>query len=291
MIVGNDVRGYSSFVTFTCPFCSSYVQDVVFVPESSTIKRDELGFSTQGKADIYCGRCAQSYRLEVRNSTGRVFALLVGHPRVPVSCSGAYDPEEFDGYLPFWDISDSPSDALVDALKDVDEVIRTDEAIFYTKPLSRMAFIQQFAALEAYLADTLTKAVLENPHTLSRALTGIKDLKEIKLSLAEVAANPDIVKVTAASVLKGMLYHNFMKVDAIWNVAFGFSIFPTDALKLRMLQYEPIRHDCVHRNGRDKQGVERAEIDFKFVIGMGNDIHALLDHIEDNLHSFNAEEE
>lgn len=280
-IINED--GYASLVSFACPYCGSDVVDIVFVPNSSTVKRDEHGFSTEGEAEIMCGRCTRPYKLVVRNTTGRVFAQIKDFPKRPVTCSGSYHPDELDELGGIWEVPDTPSNNLVDALTDIEEVIKTPDAIFYVKSLSRMAFIQQFAALEAYLADTLTKQVLDNPTTLARAIAGVKDLKEIKLTLAEIAANADIVKTTAASVLRGMLYHNFMKVDAIWNIALGFSIFPNDDLKSRLLRKEPIRHDCVHRNGKDKDGNERTEVDFDFVLQMHEDLHTLLNHIEDTL--------
>ncbi|MGX1495567.1 hypothetical protein ACSSV1_000588 [Labrenzia sp. MBR-25] len=281
-----DEDEYASLVSFECERCCADVRDVILMPSHSLVERDENRLSTQGEADILCSGCSKKYRLEVRNSSGRVFARVNGHPTLPVACSGPFHPEELDEFgCLLWEIPDTPSDYLVDALKDVEEVIKTKDAIFYARPLSRMAFIQQFAALEAYLADTLTKQVLENSETLSRALTGVKELKDIKLTLADIVAEPDIVKVTVAKVLREMLYHKFMKVDAIWNITLNFSLFPSEELKKRMLNYELIRHDCVHRNGKDKDGNERTEVDFNFVAQMANDLYAMLDHIEDALHS------
>lgn len=286
--------GYASFATFECPHCRVEVRDIIFVPFSSSVDLDEHGLSTEGEAKIMCGHCTKEYLLNVRNSTGKIFAKVHGYSKLPVVCSGAFDPDELGDLGIPWDIymsDDTPSDSLVDALTDVKEVIKSEDAIFYVKPLSRMAFIQLFAALEAYLADTLTKQVLECPNTLNRALIGVKDLRAIKLTLSEIAANPDIVNMTAAKVLRGMLYHNFMKVDAIWNIALGFSLFPNDELKERVLSYEPIRHDCVHRNGRDKDGKERTEVNFEFVIQMAEDVHDILNHIEDNLCPYFSDED
>lgn len=223
--------------------------------------------------------------------TVRVFAQVIGFPKVAVTCTGAVHRDELvDLRLP-WDIENTPSDSLVDALKDIEEVIRATDAIFYVKTLSRMAFIQQFAALEAYLADTLTQQILESPKALSRALSGLDVLKDIKLSLADIAANPDIVKVTVAQTLRDLLYHNFQRVDAIWRVALEFSIFPDPDVKRRMFSCVPIRHDCVHRNGRAKDGKEHAEVNFDFVLQVGEDVHAMMMHIEDTLAPYLAEDE
>jgi hypothetical protein len=281
-----DEDGYATFASFRCPQCSREVRDIVFVPKATSVARDAHSLSTQGWADIECGCCTAAYRLEVRNAAGRVFAQVVGFPTTPVICTGAVHREELDDFDIFLEMEDTPAENLVDALTDIEEVIRSSDAIFYVKPLSRMAFIQQFAALEAYLADTLTKQVLDNPTALSRALVGVETLREIKLPLAEVAADPDIVKVTVAKALRSLLYHNFAAVDVIWKVALEGSIFPNAEVKQRMFKCLPIRHDCVHRNGRDREGHEHSQIDFDFVLRVGDDIHAMMTHIEDALTGF-----
>ena len=286
-----DEEGYATFALFRCPRCASEVHDVIFVPKASWVHRDLHGLSTQGEASITCGWCTAEYELEVRNSTGRVFARVIGSAEVPVTCTGAVHRDELDDLQLPYDMKDTPSNALVDALKDIKEVIKATDSIFYVKPLSRMAFVQQFAALEAYLADTLTQQVLGNPATLSRALTGLKNLQEIKLSLADIAKNPDIVKVTVAQSLRDLLYHNFKMVDAIWKIALEFSIFPNAEVKRRMFERISIRHDCVHRNGKDMHGNEHNELDFDFVLSVDEDVHEMMMHIEESLNSYVADED
>lgn len=114
----------------------------------------------------------------------------------------------------------------------------------------------------------------------------METLREIKLPLAEVAADPDIVKVTVAKALRSLLFHNFAAIDVIWKVALEGSIFPNAEVKQRMFKCLPIGHDCVHRNGRDREGNEHSQIDFDFVLRVGDDIHAMMTHIEDALTGF-----
>ncbi len=283
MIVADDEDGYATFVSFHCPACARAVNDPVFVPDASLVERNPTNGSTESEADVQCGWCNAAYRLRVRNATGRVVARLIDHPNSPVLCTDALRRAEFDDLLPPWEMAQSPSDNLVDALKDVEQVIRSGDAIFYVKALSRMAFIQQFAALEAYLADTLSQQVLDNPAALGRALTGVRTLKDIKLTLTEVAADPDIVRITVARALRSILFHDFAAVDEIWKIVLEGSIFPDPELKARMFRRVQIRHDCVHRNGRSRDGEEHVGIDFAFVLAVGEDIHAMMMHIEDAL--------
>lgn len=42
----------------------------------------------------------------------------------------------------------------------------------------------------------------------------------------------------------------------------------------------------MHRNGRDKEGKEHETLDFDFVLQVGEDVHAMMMHIEDAFSTF-----
>jgi len=186
-------------------------------------------------------------------------------PEVEVKASQAYwsgDAEAFDfGIL---DFLRQPYDNLVDTIEDVLEVIRSPHAEFFGSTLGRMAFIQLFAAMEAFLTDTLLERVLTDRDRLARVLAGVNDLKAVKLSLSDILADPEIVQHKVAEEIHKMSFHNFNKTDAVWNVAFGHSIFKNQQVRERLLRYVGIRHDCVHRNGKSEEGIV-SPVDFSLV--------------------------
>lgn len=232
---------------------------------------------TQSQEDVFCSHCNEGYLLEVQNSDGRVAVWIVGHEEQDVSATDAYMTEPDLNDLP------EPGDIAVNILStlaDVRLVVKAAEPSFYKATVHRMAFIQQFAALEAYLSDTIVTQVLEKPWVLAASLKGIEELKDMKLSIAEVNADPDIVRRTVASHLRDLLYHNFAKVMEIWKVTLNFPLFSDRDLQVRMFKSVPIRHDCVHRNGKDKSGAERTEVDDAFVKQVDEDITAMVRHIE-----------
>ena len=51
-----------------------------------------------------------------------------------------------------------------------------------------------------------------------------------------------------------MLYHNLGKVDVHYRIALGIRILPLASDKDSLMRAIILRHDCVHRNGYDKQG-------------------------------------
>lgn len=257
---------FESFIGFACPTCGFGNQDVIGVPRANHQPAGTADRVTEQDQQYICNRCLQQLRLKVRNLGGRVAVALVDFPNVTVEASDAYWAEEAEalGINP-WEIPAEPYEIFANTVKDVLEVIKSPDAEFFGKTLARMAFIQLFAAIEAFLTDTLLTRILNDRDRLGRVLVGVKDLQGIKVPLADVLANPDIVRQMVAEAVHKMSFHNLAKTDAIWNIAFGHSIFKDEAVKERLLRYVTIRHDCVHRNGKSEDGTERREVDYRFI--------------------------
>ena len=54
--------------------------------------------------------------------------------------------------------------------------------------------------------------------------------------------------------LRGILYHNLAKVDYLYGTAVGIPILSLAGDKALLFEVITRRHDCVHRNGFDKDG-------------------------------------
>lgn len=88
------------------------------------------------------------------------------------------------------------------------------------------------------------------------------------------------MKRTVAGHLRDLMYHNFEKVGSIYHATLGFHLFPNSDCRKRMFKALPIRHDCVHRNGKDREGNERTEVDDTFVKQIDADMRTIVKHIE-----------
>lgn len=100
------------------------------------------------------------------------------------------------------------------------------------------------------------------------------------MSLKDVLKNPDVVIREATDHLRSIMYHNLEKVDALYRITSGYRLFPDDETRKRLNINVPVRHDCVHRNGCDKEGNLRTEITKEYVVSFAEDVIALVDHIE-----------
>lgn len=274
---GEQVVGYLSDVQFVCPKCGQENMETVPVPGTDWTGDSADERFTQDNEDVPCQGCGDVFSICLQNNDGRIHVSSNDSEDIRFTASDAYEPDD--------DI-DLPSDPAINILmmlEDIREVLNGSPLSFHTATLHRMAFIQQCAALEAYLSDTLVGEVLNKAGALKRIISGDRDLKEMKLPLSVILNNTGLVPHTVAMHLRGLLYHNFKKIEIIWRHALKFDLFPSADIRLRMMKAEPIRHDCVHRNGKDKRGDERTEVDAEFVEQMDKDIRLVIQHIEGQL--------
>jgi hypothetical protein len=122
--------------------------------------------------------------------------------------------------------------------------------------LNRMVFSQHVAALEAFLGDTLIKTVLHDRKFIVRLLENDTELRKDRVSLLDVQRNPNLVVDRVAGYLRDVRYHNLAKVSVLYKIALGIDLLTEKDQTDRLFAAMQLRHDCVHRNGFDKDGVK-----------------------------------
>ncbi|MBT2246322.1 hypothetical protein JQK15_22710 [Sphingobium sp. BHU LFT2] len=276
---------FESFIIFTCPTCKAEEKNTIPVPAAEWDAEADAARLVERESEYICGNCLHTHPLIVRNLNQRITVKLVAAPLVDVKASKAFWSEEADatGTRPWEAPEDKAFNIFHTTHGDAMEVLESPHAEFFEDILSRMTFIQLFAALEAFLTDTLLSRALKSDEILSRLLAGVKDLQAIKVPLSDILADPDIVRHRVSGTIHEMSFHNLVKTDVIYNVAFGFSIFPDEKYKHSLLQFIPIRHDCVHRNGKTEDGKAREEVDYSFVRRVAGAFDIMVRHIESEL--------
>ncbi|MCS3804693.1 hypothetical protein HNO92_001407 [Chromobacterium alkanivorans] len=131
--------------------------------------------------------------------------------------------------------------------------------------LNRMVFSHQVTALEAYLGDTLINEVMGDVAAMQRLIKQDEELMKEKFTLVEISKEPTLVERIVRERLRSVLYHNLAKVNALYNIALGIQILNETKDKESLFKAVSLRHDCVHRNGFDKDGNELQVFTRKFV--------------------------
>ncbi len=138
--------------------------------------------------------------------------------------------------------------------------------------LNRMVFSHYITAMDAYLGDALLNEVMENPEAMNRLLKNAEGLADAKFSLTAIAQNPSIVHDETRKYLRSIIYHNLPKVEVLYNIAIGVKILELTNDKDSLFRAVHLRHDCVHRNGMDKNGNELTIFTREFVKETGDKV-------------------
>jgi hypothetical protein len=146
--------------------------------------------------------------------------------------------------------------------------------------VNRLVFSHQVTGLEAYLGDTLKNEVMRDRLVMQRFIDNDADLKAQKFTLAEISQDPQLIDRIVREHLRGIMYHNLPKVDVLYRIAFEFRILKLAADKEALFAAVRLRHDCVHRNGSDKDGNELKVFTKAFVQGTADSIRDLVQSIE-----------
>ncbi len=146
--------------------------------------------------------------------------------------------------------------------------------------LNRMVFSHQVTALEAYLGDTLMNEISSDAAAMQRLVDQDDDLAKEKFTLADISKEPRLVERRVREHLRSILYHNLARVDVLYNAALGIRILNLASDKSALFKAVVIRHDCVHRNGFDKDGNELKVFTKSFVQGTADLIKDFVNSIE-----------
>ncbi len=146
--------------------------------------------------------------------------------------------------------------------------------------VNRMIFSHQITAMEAYLADRLVKEIEIDADAIQRLLRQDEDLAKEKFTLAEISKDPALVERKVREHLRSIQYHNLAKVDVLYCIAIGIRILNLAKDKSSLFKAVMLRHDCVHRNGFDKDGKELKVFSKAFVQNTADLIRAFVEGIE-----------
>jgi hypothetical protein len=283
-----DEQRFESTVSFQCPKCDEHIRTTVAVAEPDWGSME--GFSdvnSENDAELQCTRCQSSFDVHVITAGAQCEVTLSEHPDVAVDADSPMyspDPTSWIG-----DIPDQPFDIFWTSKEAVIELLSKHGGDEGHEVLNRMAFAQLFSALEAFLSDTLLKTVANDPEAMMRVVVWDTSLKELKFTAEELLSEPNVVKNAVLKHLKEVNYHRLPYVDGLYKAALKTSILPTDSEKRKQLiTAVGYRHDCVHRNGVDRDG-KRLDIFTKAYVGVvANIMYSVVDAIDDAVDPWDA---
>lgn len=149
----------------------------------------------------------------------------------------------------------------------------------------KLLYSNAITSMEAYLSETLRREVMRNEDTIRRFTETYKPFSEESLVLKDIFSKKEQMPAIISSVLKDLMYHNLGKIKPIFKDALGIDLGSIASL----CKAVNIRHDLVHRNGKNFDGNEHkiCEQDVRDVLKLVKD---LTDSVDQQLTNQRMEE-
>jgi len=274
------LQRFETDVQFECPACGKLARTAVGIPEPNWDAAEKMSeLTSDDHTEVICNECEAAFPAYVYNSAGNCDVTLDDYPDTHVSADMAFFSPEEDEWLDK-EVAADPHVIFMDSFRETGEILIAHGGEDGGQLINRMVFAQQVSALEAYLGDTLIKGVQAKPDALTRLVAADKDLNAEKFTLADIAGNPGLLGEKVAAYLRTILYHNLAKVDFLYRTALNVRVLGDKADNGLLLQAIKHRHDCVHRNGMDKDGNRLTVFTKAYVQRVADAMRILVDRIE-----------
>ena len=233
-------------IKWRCPMCGTENESDAFsVPTPNYVAETHHDSIESEWYEDYCSNCDHCINVELYNGFyGGTLEVDLDNEEVldidveyPEEDDVWYDKELFDA-------------THADVIKVMEKIDSLDEDMkFY---LYKLLYANLITSMEAYLSDTLIKYVTENDGYLRKFTETYRPFRNQTFTTDDIFNLMDHLKDIVKGELRELMYHNLPKIKQIFMDSMGVDIGVIKDLYKAVL----IRHDIVHRNGKDKDGKE-----------------------------------
>jgi hypothetical protein len=156
------------------------------------------------------------------------------------------------------------------------------------EPLNRMLYANIITAMESYLSDAFIKIVLSNEERLRRFVETTKEFQNQKISLSDIFIKMDSLKGEVTDYLAALSFHNLAKVEALYKATLNVE-FLKDPTR-RIHKAIAIRHDIVHRNGKNSNDGKYHEIGHDDIKSLAAEVKRFLRDVDKQLRNYHKDD-
>lgn len=175
-------------------------------------------------------------------------------------------PDDLDDYF-FRSSAESfrQTDAFHQSVSNIERLLQTNVEAADRQCMLRLLYVNVITALETYLSAKFISSVNGDENLLRKFVETTPEFKNQRVPLSDIFSTHDAIKKQVQEHLLDVVWHRLDKVAPMFQHTLEIP-FPPDLKELHKSLL--VRHDCVHRNRRTKEGEERLLYE--------NDIKALL---------------
>ncbi|GAA6178586.1 hypothetical protein NBRC116594_00240 [Shimia sp. NS0008-38b] len=280
-------QSFESQVWFQCPKCEADVHITVSVPEPDYSGDKASDMVSDGEVELPCEACNTVFDGYAYAGPSHCDIEIPSYPETAVhadmpSYSPPSDMDDWESYV----IPENPYEIFRSTIGPLGSILEDHVNDHAKGLLIRMVFSQAITAFEAYFCDTLIKNVTASKKAMQLLLKKDGALSQAKFLLTDVLANPEIVREEIQKSLRNRLYHKIDEVARLYDNALEVSIKPSKADLERLKTDIGYRHDCVHRNGVDKEGKKLTVLTKDYVSETIEVVKRFVEHTEEQVHGY-----
>ena len=255
-------------VTYECPHCGHVNKDTFSVPAPDLLAETHHDSINQDFSDAICEECEQEYNVILTNGfyggygeIEDVDNVIDVEEHIP-----GEDDEYYDKLL--FKETHSDTEKAIEAIEKLPQEIKGN--------LYRLLYANIISKLEAFLCDTIVNYVLSCETHKRRFVQNYEPLATQKFQMSAIYAKYECLDTIIRGSLSRIVYHNIELVRKLYKKVANIELPNTKLVEEAIT----IRHDIVHRNGKDKDGNSH------FVTRI--DVEMLSDHVLDFIYEVDS---
>ncbi len=259
----------SIIIKFSCPECGQeVVSDSLYVPSPDFSAENSSDSMNYDYDEVICEHCNHSCRVTIYNAMYGGQVEVEGVDDVDVEEEYSEMDIDLENY-----VYDLTPEKITDVLNEIETLSAPTKEYLY-----RQLYAGAITSMEAFLSSTLMKAVLSSDENKRKFVEKYIPYREELIPYSSIFEKMDELEAKVQETLRGLMYHNLGKIKPIYK----------DVLDIDMGNISPImkavqvRHDIVHRSGRDKDGNMHA-IQKEDVIELVERVSSLMSNVDSHI--------
>lgn len=239
-------------ISFSCE-CGERIEETVFVPMPNFTAEKNKDSGSENYEEIRCDKCHKEHGIHVVNTFSAAYCYVNGggtnvYFDMPYFPESDYDDDELAWLIQ----SETQIDIFQNHIKSVEKILeaKIDAEAYFS--LLVMLYGHVVAAVEAYLSSTFIQKVINSEELTRRLIETDPNFSNMKFTLKEIFEEQEKLKVTVATYLKDLIFHDLKKVKPMYKDVLDYDFGDISWLFKAVI----IRHHCVHRAGYDKENTK-----------------------------------
>lgn len=261
-------------ITFSCQ-CGAFIDETVTCEGPDVSAENDSASFREYWESIICDGCGKDYDTHI---VCTLSDTNVSVPRNVVDLS--YDVHDIFEQEDL--VSEIESTRQLEVYRkvstDVVSLLRHPHPVEVQATLNNMLFAQVVTAVEAYLSSSFISTVIGDDKLIRCLIETDPELAKRQFSLKEIFTQWEDLKRLVAQYLKDLIFHDLKKVKPMYLSVLDIDFGDVAWLFKAVL----VRHNCVHRNGFDKDGNQQ-EIEGDAIVELVKQCTHLVSEIEEQL--------